>query len=63
MGPVAGVCPVVTFPVSGHVVVTSSSTSYVGGSCADLVAGTSTEVAGTPAGNTMLAREVRIRFR
>jgi uncharacterized protein DUF5666 len=63
MGPVAGVCPVVAFPIGGQVVVTKSSTSYAGGSCADLVAGHSSEVSGTPAGNTVVAREIRIPIR
>ena len=61
LGPVSGVCPVVAFPVSGRVVVTNSSTTYVGGSCSSLVAGGSTEVSGTPNGNTVVARQVTLR--
>jgi len=59
-GPVTGVCPALAFPVSGQVVITNASTAYVGGSCAALVAGASAEVVGTPAGNTIVARQIRI---
>ncbi len=61
LGAITGVCPARVFPVNGSIVVTNSSTAYVGGSCQTLVVGASAEVQGTQNGSTVFAREVRIR--
>jgi hypothetical protein len=61
LGAVTGVCPALVFPVNGSIVVTNSSTAYVGGSCQALVLGASAEVQGTQNGSTVIAREIRIR--
>jgi hypothetical protein len=60
LGSLAGACPVLTFPVNGQIVVTNHSTVYTGGSCNSLVAGGTAEVTGTPAGNTVIARQITI---
>jgi hypothetical protein len=41
-------------------VVTSTSTTYVGGSCASLTAGQTAQVEGTPNGPIVVARQVTI---
>ena len=61
LGAMTGVCPALVFPVNGSIVVTNSSTVYVGGSCQALVVGGSAEVKGTQNGSTVVAREIRIR--
>lgn len=60
LGSISGVCPVVTFPISGQVVITNSATAYINGSCSSLVAGWSAQVNGTPDGNVVVARQVTI---
>lgn len=61
LGAVSGVCPLITFPVGGRVFVTNTSTTYVGGDCSSLKAGSSVEARGTQAGDVVAAREVTVR--
>jgi len=60
LGTISGVCPLVTFPVNGQVVIASTSTTYVGGSCASLTAGQNAQITGTPVGSFLIARLVTI---
>lgn len=61
LGAVSGLCPIITFPVNGQVVVTNSSTAYVNGTCSNVVAGGSVQVSGTQAGNVVVARQITLR--
>jgi hypothetical protein len=60
LGPVAGSCPALVFPIGGQVVVTNSATGFVGGSCQSLSAGGSAQATGPVVGNTIIARQVTV---
>jgi hypothetical protein len=55
-----GTCPTLTMVVHGYPVMTTSSTTYVGGSCSDLAPGTRVLVDGLLAGNSVVAASVEI---
>ncbi|MDE3155120.1 MAG: hypothetical protein KGN76_08450 [Acidobacteriota bacterium] len=55
-----GTCPAVTFSVAGSTVTTTASTSFQGGTCATLAAGTEVQVDGTVSGSTITATKVSI---
>ena len=61
LGAVSGLCPVITFPVTGQIVVTNTSTVYANGNCSNVVAGGSAQVSGTQAGNVVVARQITLR--
>jgi hypothetical protein len=61
LGPIAGACPVLSFPISGQAVVTNSATAFVGGSCEGLTVGGSAQVTGTPSGDVFVARTVTVK--
>lgn len=61
LGTVSGLCPVISFPINGQVVVTDLSTTYVGGTCSNVVAGESAKVEGTPVGNVLVARQITLK--
>lgn len=57
----SGLCPVLTFPVNGQVVVTSAATAFIGGSCQAIQVGSSVEATGPVVGGQVLATQVTIR--
>jgi hypothetical protein len=61
VGGVKGTCPTLTMVVSGHPVMTTSSTKYTGGTCSDLRPGARIVVRGTIDGGSVLATEITIR--
>ena len=63
VGGVHGTCPTLTMVVSGHPVMTTSSTVFTGGACTDVVPGSRIFVRGTIEGGSVLATEVEIRSR
>jgi Domain of unknown function (DUF5666) len=61
-GPVSGLggsCPDATFTVDGHSIVTTSTTSFLGGTCGDLKEGVVVEVEGAASGSTITAAKVK----
>jgi hypothetical protein len=63
VGGVHGTCPTLTMVVSGHPVMTTSSTVFTGGVCTDVRPGSRIFVRGTIEGGSVLATEVEIRSR
>jgi hypothetical protein len=61
--PPTGTCPALAFTVNGTMVVTSSTTSFSGGSCADLTTGSHVEVTGTPRSSGVVAMQVALSDR
>lgn len=60
VGTTTGACPTLTMVIEGYSVITSSTTVFTGGACSDLRAGTKVSVAGTNAGNLLMAETVAI---
>jgi len=56
---VSGQCPSLRFTVGGKTVTTTSSTTFVKGTCEAVKAGSSVEVEGTMSGGTLVARKVQ----
>jgi Domain of unknown function (DUF5666) len=55
-----GTCPTLTMVVRGYPVMTTSSTTFSGGDCEDLAAGTRVHVEGVLAANSVVADSVEI---
>jgi hypothetical protein len=58
--PPTGTCPALAFAVNGTMIVTSSTTSFTGGTCADLTTGSHVEVTGTPRSSGVVATQVAL---
>lgn len=55
-----GSCPTLTLVVHGYPVMTSLATTFTGGACEDVVAGTRIRVVGTIVANSVMASEIEI---
>ena len=60
VGSLHGTCPTLTMVVHGYPVMTTSATTFTGGACSSIHAGTRIQIAGTIEANSVLATTVTI---